>query len=75
VQVGVPSVHPESARMPRVIGPGLWIDSAVPIAWVISEFTLPAGNVASSRWAMLEPLSQERGAYSLGLTPELAATP
>ena len=42
--VDVPlSSQPRSRKMPRVIGPGSWIDSPVWIAGVIREFGFPAG--------------------------------
>ena len=58
--------------MAMVIGPGLWIASAAPNWGDISEFSLPAAYVASSRCEMLEPEEKEVGAYSLGRLSVLA---
>ena len=46
---GTFTAQPTSARMPSVIGPGEWIDSALPINGVMRELALPAGYVASFR--------------------------
>jgi hypothetical protein len=41
--------QPMSAKMPSMIGPGVWMASALPIDGVINELTLPAVKVDSFR--------------------------